>query len=338
MDITPDFSKLLHSKGCAIAKHGLDVETVEGFVKEAYRINSRISSLHQELKDVRRAYLSATQPRRTHNRNASNQPRALTDREREEIDANAKSMLRELNSSIGILEDAETLRRKTETELILKKHSSGLGVLGAWASGGAVGKKSVDQLNAEAQAEQTAGHRDGVLWYLRKQLESCLRTQQDMMETRLSREYELSRSMLSQAGPSLADFAEFKPMSHVSSDSREQDNSSAIDQGLSAEQIQMFEEGNQDMMTHFDSALDKVKGVEKSLREISELQSLLVTNLATQSAHIEQLVADSEFTTENVGGGNKELTKATQRPSAARYTFFAASGLCAFVILWDLII
>lgn len=65
---------------------------------------------------------------------------------------------------------------------------------------------------------------------------------------------------------------------------------------------------------------------------------MLVSNLATQSAHIEQLVADSELTADNVVDGNKELKKATQRPSAARYTFFAASGLCAFVILWDLII
>jgi t-SNARE complex subunit (syntaxin) len=77
---------------------------------------------------------------------------------------------------------------------------------------------------------------------------------------------------------------------------------------------------------------------EKSLIEISELQSMLVNNLTTQSAHIEQLVADSFSTTENVGGGNKQLKKATERPSAARYTFFAASGLCAFLVLWDLII
>ena len=72
--------------------------------------------------------------------------------------------------------------------------------------------------------------------------------------------------------------------------------------------------------------------------EISELQSLLVNNLATKSAHIEQLVTDSFSTTENVGGGNKELKKAAERPSAARYTFFAASGLCAFLVIWDLII
>lgn len=72
--------------------------------------------------------------------------------------------------------------------------------------------------------------------------------------------------------------------------------------------------------------------------EIAELQTVLVNNLAVQSAHIEQLVADSDNMVENVGGGNKELKKATQRPSAARYTFFAASGLCMFLIVWDLVI
>lgn len=63
-----------------------------------------------------------------------------------------------------------------------------------------------------------------------------------------------------------------------------------------------------------------------------------MSNLATQSAHIEQLVADSDLTSENVEGGNKQLKQAMQRPSMARYTFFAAAGLCGFVIVWDLLI
>lgn len=76
---------------------------------------------------------------------------------------------------------------------------------------------------------------------------------------------------------------------------------------------------------------------EKSLIEISELQTQLVSNLATQSAHIDQLVADSFSTTENVGGGNKQLTKAAKRPSMAKYTFYAACSVCSFLIVWDLV-
>jgi t-SNARE complex subunit (syntaxin) len=76
---------------------------------------------------------------------------------------------------------------------------------------------------------------------------------------------------------------------------------------------------------------------ESSLIEIAELQNMLVTNLATQSAHIDQLVADSFETTEGIGKGNKELKKSAERASPARYTFFTTVGLCSFLILWDLI-
>lgn len=72
--------------------------------------------------------------------------------------------------------------------------------------------------------------------------------------------------------------------------------------------------------------------------EISELQTQLVSNLETQSAHIEQLVADSTLTTENVGGGNKQLKKATERESTAKWVFYGSCGLCTVLVLWDLII
>lgn len=69
--------------------------------------------------------------------------------------------------------------------------------------------------------------------------------------------------------------------------------------------------------------------------EISELQTMLVGNLELQSAHVDQMVADSVNTAQNVARGNQELKKALDRPSAARYTFYAASGLCLFVVVWD---
>ncbi|POR35922.1 Syntaxin-18 [Tolypocladium paradoxum] len=342
VDITSEFDELLGKRGAPTTsgKATLDVDAIEGFIKEAYRINSHITSLHQELRDVRQAYLSTAQPRKAHGRAAQGQPRVLTDREREDVDANAKQMIRELNASIRALDDAERLRRETESAIIRKKHASGLSALSSWASGGNASSKTAEHAAAEAQAQQTEIHRDGVLWFLRQRLELCCRTQQDMMETRLTREMEKTRALLP---PPAADFADFPLASAKSRPPAEArggalDDAAAPSQGLTEEQVQMFEEGNQDMMKHYESTLGKVRGAEKSLVEISELQSLLVNNLATQSAHIEQLVTDSFSTTENVGGGNKQLQQAAQRPSAARYTFFAASGLCAFLVIWDLMI
>ena len=71
--------------------------------------------------------------------------------------------------------------------------------------------------------------------------------------------------------------------------------------------------------------------------EVSELQTTLIGNLETQSSNIEQLVTDSVNTAENIGSGNKELKRATERKSTARIVFFASCGLCAFLITWDLI-
>jgi t-SNARE complex subunit (syntaxin) len=83
---------------------------------------------------------------------------------------------------------------------------------------------------------------------------------------------------------------------------------------------------------------DRCRTAEKSLVEISELHTLLHNNIETQAEHINQLVEDALSTVENVGSGNKELKKATQRASPARYTFFAATGLCVFLVAWDLLI
>ncbi|KAK2591976.1 hypothetical protein QQS21_010312 [Conoideocrella luteorostrata] len=347
-DLAGSFNNLLRQRGAAatIGKVHLDVNALEGFVKEAYRINAHITSLHKELKDVRQAYLSTAQPRRTPSRALSGKPQVLTDREREDVDVNAKQMIRELNASIRALDDAEQLRRETESAVIRKKYASGLNALSSWASGGGATSKTAEHAAAEGQAQQTEIHRDGILWFLRKRLELCCRTQQDMMEARLTREMEKTRGML--AAPA-GDFAAFPPISEKawkaatihendSDDAASRDMAAPFTQGLTQEQVQMFEEGNQDMMQHYESTLDKVRTAEKSLFEISELQSLLVNNLAIQSEHIEQLVSDSFSTTDNVSGGNKELKKATQRPSAARYTFFAASGVCAFLVIWDLVI
>ncbi|GKT59445.1 syntaxin UFE1 [Colletotrichum tofieldiae] len=364
MDITPVFNELLRKRNAPIVtEKKLSLEAIDGFLKEAYRINHHITSLHNELKDVRQAYLSTAQPRKTHIRPGSNtsQPRHLTDRDREEVDANAKQMLRELNASITALKDAELLRRETETAIIRKKFARGLGALGAWAAGAAGGGgsassdsgKTAEHLAAEAKARTIEQHRDEVIQSLRQGLQLCGRTQQDMMEVRLTREMEKNRSVLAKAGggsamPELGGFYESMSKSAAAATATKGPAKSEVppDEGgsynpqedLTEEQIQMFEKGNQDMLQHYNSTLDKVRTAEKSLLEIAELQTLLVGNLATQSAHIEQLVADSENITQDVGGGNKQLKKAAQRPSAARYTFFASAGLCAFLILWDLII
>lgn len=79
------------------------------------------------------------------------------------------------------------------------------------------------------------------------------------------------------------------------------------------------------------------RSAETSLLSISELQTTLAANLDTQSSQISQLVQDSLSTSENVGGGNKQLKKAVERKSTARMVFWATVGLCGVLVGWDLV-
>lgn len=241
--------------------------------------NSDIARLHNDLRNLRQAYLSTAGPRKIHLRTAassSSQHAALTDRDREQIDAHAKMTLRDLNARIRALEDAEQLRQSTEAALLRNRLSRGLGILGSWAAG-SDGRRS-EQAALESAARQLGAHRESVVWYLRTRLQEATRTQQHMMETRLNREMEKNRSVLAKArgpvphapvhGQELANGGSGKPKSAAIVAGAEGGAFSVVDnevrrkaavENLTDDQKQMFEKGNQDMLKHLESTLDKVR-------------------------------------------------------------------------------
>ncbi len=195
---------------------------------------------------------------------------SLTDRDREEIDANAKMNLRDLNAHIRALEDAEQLRQNTEAALLRKRLSHGLGVLGSWAAGD--GARS-EQAALEAVARQLGAHRESVIWFLRTRLQETARTQQRMMETRLTREMEKNRSVLAKArGPSVAVGVHATtshsggrpPLANATIGTtglpwQEEEERKPPLENITDAQMHMFEKGNQDMLKHLESTLDKVR-------------------------------------------------------------------------------
>lgn len=287
MDITVGFNELLRQHQVPTTRKPVTLNAIDGFLKEAHRIvrppsprpllsatpeltltlqNSHITTLHRELQDVRQAYLSTAQPRKSHSRSANGQSRVLSDRDREEIDANAKQMIRELNSSIRALDDAEQLRRETESAILRKKYVRGLGALGSWASGGIASSKTEEHAAAEAMGEVIGVHRDGILWFLRHWLELCCRTQQAMMETRLRRVVEENNSQLATAEAAstggLTAYPSARRPSHATAGQiPTSDGAQTSSQGFTEDQIQMFEEGNQDMMKLLGSSMEKVRYV-----------------------------------------------------------------------------
>jgi syntaxin 18 len=238
--------------------------------------------------------------------------------------------------------------------------------LGRWAAGGAITAKSPEEELEEARANTIRAHRESIIWTLQNALEQCGQFQSSMMEIRLMREVEKSKSVLYKTRATMPS-NDYSAMNGGSSANRgskdyrgetsqvQDESSAAIEQQLDPEQLQLFAQENQDMLKQYEDQLDKVRYVtalrcdrgvtnsvhsaaEKSLVEVSELQSTLANNLSIQSAHIEQLVEDSFNTTENVGSGNKELKRATERRSTAQMVFYGTSAFCTLLVLWDLFI
>jgi syntaxin 18 len=290
-DITPDLNEQLKGRNAPPTRDpSLTLQSIDEFLKEAYRIvcrtlsrcpirvtnrsqNSHIASLNQYLRGIRQSYLSTSQaPRRLTARDSrpkDKQPKYLTDRQRDEVDAETKQLLRELNSSIRNLADAEQLRQNTELTLSRKKYAkTGLGALGKWAAGGAESSKSYEQGQEEEKANQTRRHRESVLWFLRQRLQECGSFQASMMETRITREMEKNKSVLYKArGQLVNDMGAFeevpKPMTLKHNRTTSLEEKQAVEEQLSPEQLQMFEQENKDMMKHYQDTLNQVKYVQQ---------------------------------------------------------------------------
>ncbi|KAH2508404.1 hypothetical protein KXV76_003933 [Aspergillus fumigatus] len=259
--------------------------------------------------------------------------------------SSATEAARKEGSEMGKMEE-------TESGLLRKKHRASSALL-RWAAGASAlantptENKSPEQIHDEERARTLRTVRESILWFLRRGLERAAEAQRDMVEKRIERVREKEKSVLykseaggarpvpasvpvSGPGPATAD-------PHLRGSTLSETETAAIEAELSPEQLQLFAEENDLLLRQYEDALSKVQNAEKSLLEISSLQQTLVSHLSTQEEYIEQLVMDASTTTTNIGQGNKELKRATQRRSTAQAVFWGTVGLCTWLVVWDLI-
>lgn len=246
------------------------------------------------------------------------------------------------------------MRNQTADSVALSKRArGGLGAIGRWAAGGAATAKSPEEEEEEAARKSVAAVRESIILFLQQKLDESARVQSEMMEVRLNREREKAMSSLEKSriaggipyardedvngvtSPTSLKHGRSKP--NKLSNGLPPDPSKLPEDQLSPDQIQQLELENADLLRQYEDQLDQVRQAERSILEISELHSTLHANLEQQSEHIEQLVQDSYLTTENLGKGNKELKRASERKSTAQAVFWGTLGFCSFLVVWDMI-
>ncbi|KAI9025769.1 hypothetical protein CLU79DRAFT_743005 [Phycomyces nitens] len=344
-NITADFRAIVLASGPHPDKPSRDTVTeasYDPYTKEAYRINQHITSLKRFLLSIRRAYLS------TDNRHSTRKPsppkpiqdgslfsmfpanvQQLTDRERDEIDFQAKLVIRQSMDRIKDLEHAEQIRQEAEAA----KPSTRLISLFNTLS------------NTQTTKEDFLGiHRSSITWLLNKRLMEVSNLQKQQQEIRLRREIEKSENQLFRStalAPPPQDLMpnSFKPTKSTVSQTwqpsvpePEPEEMDAFEEQISQEQLQMLERENSVMLEDLNNTLNQVRTAEKALLEISNLQSQLTHHLAVQTLQTERLYGDSIATTERVEQGNLQLIQSRERNRGTR-KFMLAFLLGASLVL-----
>ncbi|ORX39330.1 snare-complex protein syntaxin-18 N-terminus-domain-containing protein [Kockovaella imperatae] len=319
---------------------GKQVEEDEEFLKEAYRIHTHLGSLSTLLKTIRKPYLSISSAPSRLNR-ASRQDvsesselnsldkwrdsKHLTDRERDEIDLRGRMILRRCKDRVVALEDMEKARQKA----ILPKPVSSLYTL-------LPSLAPADGDSAIIQNLVTA-HRANIIWTLNDLLAKLSAGLTDLQEERSKRREERTRTLGGQAAKEAAaieaksKFSLFAPTSVPSSSSLSNgpalpdvlkgvipDDEPPIESQLTPEQLQLFSNENNTLLEHMQSQLDSVLSAEKSLLEISALQTELVKHLMTQTEITDRLYDEAVGSVGDVGKANEQLKKARQRNQEGR--------------------
>ncbi|BCS03587.1 putative SNARE protein (Ufe1) [Aspergillus luchuensis] len=354
-DLTPTFTQLVHSKSptSKLSTGYMTTEIADEFLKEAYRINNHITSLLSYLQTIRPSYLSLTNTKPT--TTTPKQTEILDDSARDTITTTTSTLLSNLSTSITTLSAAENLRQETVSRSIAQRFGKGL--FARWAGGattltspegdGNEGKDK-EQIIEEEKEKVLKGVRESVLFYLNLKLGNVVNEQRDMVEKRIERVRERERSVLYKNTSSSAGIVGGGGWGRVDGEEWRGDNTTGvvkmdenevkeIEKQLTPQQLQLFEEENDSLVRYFEDVVGKVQNAEKSLLEISSLQQTLVSHLSTQEEYISQLVTDASNTEANIGQGNKELKRATERRSTAQAVFWGTVGLCTWLVVWDLV-
>ncbi|KAI0082593.1 snare protein syntaxin 18/UFE1 [Panus rudis PR-1116 ss-1] len=336
------------------------------YLSEAYVVLNHINNLARMLVAIRKPYLNfdlrsppfSRQQQRTFDLSGSDQSwaniRHLNDKERDQIDLQARVILSRCSDRVKELEALEKRRQ----ELAASQTNPLTRFLPA----------RLRQDESTAASDFIAAHHSSITWYLSRRLAETSSFLKDMQEERVKRQLERTKTLGSTAGREAMFMTDPIPSSSSSSDTGASgnngggwlDNASNIASSylgsigggggdpsssrstpkssfsipttddllddesdteeleLTSSQIMQFEAENANILQNMQDTLASVQQAESRLMEISALQMELVTHLTKQTEQTEQLYEDAIATAASVEKGNVQLKEAKRRARDSR--------------------
>lgn len=256
----------------------------------------------------------------------------LTDKQRDDIDYETKLILQQTLLRIRSLEELEG-------QLVARENKG---------SGGGVFSGFFVDVKEESRLKIARSHRQAVLWFLNDRLKEVSSKHSAQQEIRLSRQSEKSKSKIHNIGDDSLSRSN-KPSLTAKLDSKRKNNNyvdSAAAQeeipevlrNLTETQLAQLETENSALLDELDASLSKAQAAEKSLYEISSIQTQLAQHLSTQTEKIEHLMADAEQVQDDIEGANKQLESAkTRNKKASKIIIYTSLGFAGLLLFYDAI-
>ncbi|ORY84837.1 hypothetical protein BCR37DRAFT_345050, partial [Protomyces lactucae-debilis] len=274
---------------------------------------------------IRRAYLSVSDDKGHHKpslaslssvaSSSTGEIHHLTDKQRDEIDYEVKTSLRDALSRVQALESVESKRRA---------QLEGTSRFARW----------LRDPDVDAQAAQLGAHHVSMTWYLNHFLVGLSNQHAEQRTIRFEREEEKRRLAMPSSKRFQAPAYGYTLDPAEQAVSEQETEAALLETLLSPAQLQQFEGENTKMMQEFENSLQQIRTTQAKLAEIAELSTELQRHLEQQTDMTDRLMEDATFTSMTVRQGNEQLGKARKRN--AWYTKFVVTILLvlSFVLLF----
>ncbi|KAL7413417.1 hypothetical protein BDY24DRAFT_68802 [Mrakia frigida] len=331
------------------------------FLSEAYKIHHHISALLVQLQSIRRQYLSISSPAPPGAKGKAKE-RGFTEKERDEVDLQAKILLKRCLERVLALEREEEeggggKGRKNKAPTQPPTSQRLLSLLLPPTLTSSLHLPFTTSFSSSSQATLLLkAHHASILFHLHRSLSHAGSVFSSLQEERIRRSTEASNrtlgaglgSLLSSSGTGAASGTNRWGVGGAGSGRTlvvpkapvwkpELDEDGNREGGLSEGDVQMFEKENSELLRGYDEHLDQITKTTQTLTQISTLQSLLSQSLLTQSETSSRLLLEAGQGVSDVRAGNKQLEKAKERGGSGRLmvlVFLIGAGVALLFLDW----
>ncbi|GAA6222253.1 syntaxin-18 [Lates japonicus] len=278
-----------------------------GFSPKAKEVITNITKLKDFLLQHRKDYVSAGSL-------ISSDLTRMTDSERDQIDQDAQIFMRTCSEAIKQLRNEA---EKKVTSAQIKEHRGAvLDLIEMYLKG-------VCKLYSEQRAIRVKRMVD------KKRLSRLAPEQEYFSRVEKTREVEPTEEKAVKEESSEKNVSEVldNTVEHLWEEGRMEDE-------LSPEEIQMFEQENQRLVSEMNSLVDEVRQIEGKVVEISRLQEIFAEKVLQQETEIDSIHQLVVGATENVKEGNEDIREAIKNNAGFRVWILFFLVMCSFSLLF----